>query len=121
MKRAIKLAYIYVLTSVVVGPALVFTASSNDPSGWDCGDSSWGMTPIASREAFYEHAARFMKPIASLMIVLGVGLLAYLLLTAIKNKSLKRIILPTLLILIMFAGYGLLISVVSASWCYSHF
>jgi hypothetical protein len=120
MKRAIKLAYAYVFSSILIGPALVFTASSRNQSGWDCSDPTWGGTPIAAREAFYEHAARFMTPIASLMIVIGLGVLIYLFYVASKNKHLRLVIVPVLLIFIMFIGYSLIISVASSSWCYSN-
>ena len=120
MKQAIKLAYIYVITSVLIGPAIVFNASGKHPSGWDCYDPTWGSTPVTSREAFYEHTARFMTPVASVMIALGLSVLMYLFYVASKNKSLRQIIAPALLILIMFVGYGLIIAIASSGWCHSN-
>jgi hypothetical protein len=120
MKRAVKLAYIYSAASVIIGPALVIFSGSRHPSGWDCSDSSWDgtNTPIAVREAIYEHNAQFMVIGAYIMIALGLFLLAYLLYGTARDKKLGKVISPAFWILFMLAGYGMIVLVASSSWCY---
>jgi Ca2+/Na+ antiporter len=120
-KEPIKLAYIYSAASVIIGPGLVIFSGSRHPSGWDCSDSSWDITntPIAAREAIYEHNARFMVAGAYIALVLGMTLLIYLFYDALKNKKISKVILPAIIMLFMMVGYFLIIPIGSShTWCY---
>jgi hypothetical protein len=121
MKRALRLSYIYSAASVFIGPALVFFSSSRRSSGWDCSDPAWDgtNTSLAAREVIYDHNARFMVIGAYVMLVIGTGILAYLLYTAYKNKQYKMVILPVFMMIFMFVGYLAIITIASASspWC----
>lgn len=120
-KPALKYSYLYAIASVFIGPALVFF-SSKHPSGWDCYDSSWYVDgaktiPVAQRELIYQHDARFMAPVATIMTILGILLLCNVLYRAAKAKQLLQAIVPATLIVFMLLGYGMIIAVATSGWC----
>jgi hypothetical protein len=117
MKRIIRLSYIYSVLSVFIGPLAVGLALGRNPSGGDCSDPSWGSTPISQRIAIYHSDAVLMNVVAIVMAILGIALLIALLYITDRNKALKRSIIPALFVLLMLAGYGLIIYVASTPWC----
>ena len=117
MKRIIRLSYIYSALSVFIGPLAVGLAIGSNPSGGDCSDPSWGSTPISQRIAIYHSDVVLMNVIAILMAIVGIVILAALLYITSQNKALKKSVIPAFFILLMLAGYGLIIYVASTPWC----
>lgn len=118
MNKWLKYAKAYAIASIFIGPFIVFFLGSSHPSGWDCADPSWGNSvSLAEREAIYEQGSRLMGPAAILMLLVGVLILSALFFYTMRSRAISKAILPSLLVLLMMLGYGLIILLATSSWC----
>lgn len=111
-----KLAYIYICASVFIGPALPLLSMGDHPSGLDCGDPTWGDASLAVRESYFADVSAQIMIAATVMIVSGIVLLV-LLWSGMKQGYKKQQIIPIFGIIVMIAGYALVLLLAQSGFC----
>jgi hypothetical protein len=117
-QNAKKLADIYVLSSVFIGPAIPIIGYSASPGGGDCFDPAWGRRSFSEINAIMLQYQTGMKIAASIFLGLGSALLIYLLIWLTKHPTDEgKYGLRVLLLFVMLAGYGLVFMLANGPAC----
>lgn len=111
MKRIKNLSSVYVITSIFLGPAIVFYALGRGKDGMDCSEGSWNAITQAAKNEYFHEAAVIMAISSAIMLGLG----AYLIYQLLSSKKDVGVFLLALLMTIVMAGY-LLVMFQANSW-----
>jgi hypothetical protein len=109
MKKLSKVSYIYVGGSVFLGPAIPVASELLFPKKLACFDAEPGIQYYAENLHQYQKAFVFQTICASIMIVVGLVLLARLARTFRKDKN-KSYLAHISMIIFMLLGYGLIVA-----------
>ena len=104
-----KIAKVYWISSIFIGPAIARFTLLRHSSGLDCSDGSWGDTPLIERIDVYTQQAAHANVAAGIMILIGLSLLGLLMHSKVKEH--KPIVASALPIIFMLGGYGLILLV----------
>lgn len=109
--RAVRWAIVYTVASVVVGPTIaalgfvLFTQGNGDLCD---GGSVW--PSVAVRDAAFQRAETFQTTSAVVMLTVGTALLAGLGIAVLRRPRTGRATVAAVGVLVMMAGYGLVIA-----------
>ena len=105
MLKIKSLAIIYSLSSIVLGPSIVFYALGRGKVGMDCSDSTWTAVGETTKNIYYNQASLIMIISSVVMLLLG-GIILYLLR---KQPKIKTNIILAFIVGIMMCGYVLIL------------
>lgn len=111
MKSIKTFGIIYVISSIFIGPSIVFYALGRGKDGIDCSEGTWDAITESAKAAYYHEAAIIMALSSAIMLGLGSVLIFQLL----KGKKGAGAITLSFLIGIIMVGY-LLILVQANNW-----